>query len=132
LIFQLLLDQIDVTKFAEYHRRQPMVNVRRFLRKGNFSPGNTVILSVIASQDDYDKKQIKSVISLARRRDIFLSTIGLGNRAKKYEQFSKFDAGGVHVFISRTVKFLTTVTAMDEILSQICERTKKPSIGNIV
>ena len=124
------IESIDISSFSEYRRRQPMVAIRRFLKsKADVltSTKKTVILSVIAGQDDYDKSQVQSVISLARRRTVAISTIALGSRAKEYSHFAQYDARGLHFYIARTVKFLTTVEALDELLGQVCELPKMPS-----
>lgn len=70
--------------------------------------------------------QTSSVISLVRRRNIYLSTIGIGQKSEKFSEISKLDISGVHFILSRSVRLLYSIETQDEILSAICGLPEKP------
>ena len=57
----------------------------------------------------FDVAQTSSVISLVRRRNINLSTIGIGQKSDKFSEISKLDVSGVHFILSRSVRLLNSM-----------------------
>jgi hypothetical protein len=56
-----------------------------------------------------------------------MSTITLGSKVTDFGNFARYDVAGLNFFLSKTIKFLTKMESVDEIIGQICELPKIPA-----